>query len=82
MRNRSVVRAMHEVVSGGRTARGKTKGKIGCHGGKVESERPRPRSWDGREQAVPSWQAAVAEVGPVSGPECSTKSGILPCFDF
>ena len=40
---------------------GKTKGKIGFHGGKVEIERPRLRGFDGREQAVPSWEAAVAE---------------------
>jgi len=40
---------------------GKTKGKIGFHGGKVEIERPRLRSFDGKEQLVPSWEAAVAE---------------------
>src|SRR5215831_9825345 len=40
---------------------GKTKGKIGFHGGKVEIERPRLRGFDGKEQAVPSWEAAVAE---------------------
>ncbi len=40
---------------------GKTKGKIGFHGGKVEVERPRLRGFDGKEQALPSWEAAVAE---------------------
>jgi len=40
---------------------GKTKGQIGFHGGKVEIERPRLRSFDGKEQPVPSWEAAVAE---------------------
>ena len=40
---------------------GKTKGKIGFHGGKVEIERPRLRGFDGKELAVPSWEAAVAE---------------------
>jgi len=40
---------------------GKTKGKIGFHGGKVEIERPRLRSFDGKEQPVPSWEVAVAE---------------------
>lgn len=40
---------------------GKTKGKIGFHGGKVEVERPRLRSFAGTEQALPSWEAAVAE---------------------
>ena len=40
---------------------GKTKGKIGFHGGRVEIERPRLRGFDGKEQPVPSWEAAVAE---------------------
>src|SRR6266542_3022109 len=40
---------------------GKTKGKIGFHGGKLEIERPRLRGFDGKEQPVPSWEAAVAE---------------------
>src|SRR5438094_3866812 len=40
---------------------GKTKGKIGFHGGKVEIERPRLRGFDVKEQPVPSWEAAVAE---------------------
>ena len=43
---------------------GKTKGKIGFHGGKVEIERPRLRGFDGKEQPVPSWEAAVAEDWP------------------
>src|ERR1019366_7559727 len=40
---------------------GKTKGKIGFHGGKVEIERPRLRSFEGKDQALPRWEAAVAE---------------------
>ena len=40
---------------------GKTRGKIGFHGGKVEIERPRLRSFEGKERALPSWEAAVAE---------------------
>jgi putative transposase len=40
---------------------GKTKGKIGFHGGNVEIERPRLRSFAGKEQILPSWEAAVAE---------------------
>ena len=40
---------------------GKTKGKIGFHGGKVETARPRLRGFDGREQALPSWEAAQSE---------------------
>src|ERR1700692_1142905 len=58
------------VICGPRHARGhdrraprwgKTRGKIGFHGGKVEIERPRLRSFEGKEQALPSWAAAVAE---------------------
>ena len=40
---------------------GKTKGKIGFHGGKVEMARPRLRGFDGKEQALPSWEAAQSE---------------------
>jgi putative transposase len=40
---------------------GKTKGKIGFHGGKVEIERPRVRARGGDELALPSWAAAVDE---------------------
>ena len=40
---------------------GKTKGKIGFHGGKVEMARPRLRGFDGKERAVPSWEAAQSE---------------------
>ena len=40
---------------------GKTKGKIGFHGGKVAIDRPRLRGFDGKEHPVPSWEAAVAE---------------------
>jgi hypothetical protein len=40
---------------------GKTKGKIGFHGGEVELERPRLRGFDGKEQALPGWEAAQSE---------------------
>jgi transposase-like protein len=40
---------------------GKTAGKIGFHGGKVEIERPRVRARAGREMALPSWETAVSE---------------------
>jgi transposase-like protein len=40
---------------------GTTRGKLGFHGGKVEIERPRVRSRDGRELALPSWEAALDE---------------------
>src|SRR4051794_8684786 len=40
---------------------GRTKGKIGFHGGKVDIERPRLRGFDGKEHPVPSWEAAGAE---------------------
>jgi hypothetical protein len=60
MHKQSVVHGMREVVTGGRTAGG-TKGKIGFHGSKVEIEGPRLRDFDGKEQPVPSWEAAVAD---------------------
>ena len=40
---------------------GKTKGKIGFHGGKIEVDRPRVRARLGAEVALPSWEAALAE---------------------
>ena len=40
---------------------GRTKGKIGFHGGKVEVERPRVRGRDGGEYVLPSWEGAVSE---------------------
>src|SRR6516162_278412 len=40
---------------------GRTKGKIGFHGGKVTVRRPRVRSYDGHELALPTWTAAQAE---------------------
>src|SRR5262249_25906972 len=40
---------------------GRTKGKIGFHGGKVAVCRPRVRSYDGHEVALPTWMAAQAE---------------------
>jgi transposase-like protein len=40
---------------------GRTKGKIGFHGGTVPVERPRVRASDGGELPLPSWEAAQAE---------------------
>ena len=40
---------------------GRTKGKIGFHGGKVAIERPRVRGLEGAERVLPSWQNAVSE---------------------
>jgi hypothetical protein len=40
---------------------GGTKGKIGFHGGKIAVHRPRVRSLDGHEVALPTWTAAQAE---------------------
>ncbi|MEF2554665.1 transposase, partial [Aurantimonas sp. A2-1-M11] len=40
---------------------GRTRGRIGFHGGKVEVQRPRIRGVDGREVPVPSWDRATAE---------------------
>ena len=37
----------------GASRRGRPKGKIGFHGGKVEIERPRLRGFDGKELAIP-----------------------------
>src|SRR5437773_11912507 len=43
---------------------GQTQGQIGAHGGKVESDRPRRRGFDGEAQPGPSWEAPVEEVWP------------------
>jgi putative transposase len=40
---------------------GQTQGKIGFHGGKVAVHRPRVRSFDSDEMALPTWTAAQAE---------------------
>ena len=40
---------------------GRTRGKIGFHGGKVELERPRVRDFDGKELSLPSWERASEE---------------------
>src|SRR5947209_2430873 len=59
-----------EEVCGPRNARGegrrgyrwgRTRGKIGFHGGKVELERPRVRDFDGQELPLPSWERAIEE---------------------
>ena len=40
---------------------GRTKGKIGFHGGRIEVERPRVRARSGSELSLPSWETALAE---------------------
>jgi hypothetical protein len=40
---------------------GRTKGKIGFHGGKIAVDRPRVRSFAGHEIALPTWAAAQSE---------------------
>jgi transposase-like protein len=40
---------------------GRTRGKVGFHGGKVEIERPRVRARAGGEIALPSWETAQSE---------------------
>src|ERR1039457_2624192 len=40
---------------------GRTRGKVGFHGGKVEIERPRVRACTGGEMALPSWETAMSE---------------------
>ena len=52
----------HERLDGRAAYRwGKTKGKIGFHGGKIAVERPRVRGRSGAEVALPSWETALAE---------------------
>ena len=59
-----------EDLCGGRHARsperrghrwGRTRGKIGYQGGKVDVVRPRVRGGDGEEVPLPSWTAATSE---------------------
>jgi len=40
---------------------GRTQGKIGFHGGKVDLERPRVRGLAGQELPLPSWERALEE---------------------
>jgi transposase-like protein len=40
---------------------GRTKGKIGFHGGRIDVERPRVRGRDGGEMTLPSWAAALED---------------------
>src|SRR6478735_5415728 len=40
---------------------GQAAGKLGFHGGKMPIERPRVRTRNGRELALPSWEAAQSE---------------------
>ena len=40
---------------------GRTRGKLGFHGGKIELERPRVRELSGGELPLPSWENAIAE---------------------
>jgi transposase-like protein len=40
---------------------GRTRGRIGFHGGKVAVDRPRVRNVNGREVPIPSWERATAE---------------------
>ena len=40
---------------------GRTRGRIGFHGGKIEVEHPPVRGVDGREVTIPSWETAAQE---------------------
>lgn len=40
---------------------GRTRGRIGFHGGKIDVERPRVRGVDGRQVTIPSWETAAQE---------------------
>src|SRR5262245_7511863 len=53
---------------------GRTKGKIGFHGGKVAVHRPRVRSYDGHEVALPTWTAAQAEDSQACGAAARGRS--------
>jgi putative transposase len=54
--------ARHSRVEARRGYRwGRTRGKIGFHGGKVDIERPRVRDFAGREMRLPSWEHALEE---------------------
>jgi len=66
----SMMAADVEGLCGGRHARnaerrghrwGRTRGKIGYHGGKVDVVRPRVRARAGDELMLPSWAAATNE---------------------
>ena len=45
---------------------GRTRGRLGFHGGRIEVVRPRVRGRDGKEIVLPSWERAQAEdwLGP------------------
>jgi len=54
--------ARHGRGAGRRGQRwGRTAGPLGFHGGKIAVPRPRVRERGGKEMALPSWEAAVAE---------------------
>src|SRR6266852_2087109 len=52
----------HSRVEGRRGYRwGRTQGKIGFHGGRVDIERPRVRELGGKDMVLPSWERAITE---------------------
>jgi transposase-like protein len=52
----------HSRAEGRRSYRwGRTQGKIGFHGGRVDIERPRVRELGGKEMVLPSWERAITE---------------------
>src|SRR5450759_3811783 len=62
---------------------GKTKGKIGFHGGKVEIARPRLRSFDGKEQALSNWEGPAPcrrsyEAADARSPPCRRGNRSCP----
>lgn len=48
---------------------GRTWGRIGFHGGKIEVERPRVRGVDGREVTIPSWDGCAGGLARSLGNE-------------
>ena len=58
MRKRSVVHATHAVLSGGRTAGEKQRARSAST---AAISRSSDQGFEGKEQALPSWEASVAE---------------------
>ncbi|TWI16159.1 hypothetical protein IQ15_07761 [Bradyrhizobium yuanmingense] len=64
---------------------GRTRGRIGLHGGKIEVERPSVRGVDGREVTIPSWETAAGDepdtdqcVDAPVRPRCPAAEGDVP----
>ena len=64
---------------------GRTRGNIGCNGGKVDVASPRVRSTDGEEMPLPSWTAAIVgdrlgkTTSSVAHSRCARSAVMLSC---